>query len=43
MTSKLDNKIWQDVYHVPHGETVLYVKFTTDSEGKHLVVSFKEK
>jgi motility quorum-sensing regulator / GCU-specific mRNA interferase toxin len=42
MTSEADNKIWQDVYHVPHEETVLYVKFTTDSVG-YLVISFKEK
>ena len=28
--------------HVPHGATVLYVKFTTDVDG-YLVISFKEK
>lgn len=42
MTSNASSAVWQDVYHVPHGATVLYVKFTTDAEG-HLVISFKEK
>ncbi len=42
MTSLADHRIWQDVYHVPHGGTVLYVKFTTDAEG-YLVISLKEK
>ena len=42
MTSIASSAIWQDVYYVPHGGTVLYVKFTTDAEG-YLVISFKEK
>lgn len=42
MTSKADNRIWQDVYHVPRGTIVLYVKFTTDAEG-YLLISFKEQ
>ena len=42
MTSDVNSAIWQDVYHVPHGSLVLYVKFTTDIEG-YLVISFKEK
>lgn len=42
MTAYANNAIWQDVYHVPHGVTVLYVKFTTDAEG-YLVIGFKEK
>lgn len=42
MTSDLDSSIWQDVYHVPHGDIVIYVKFTTDSGG-YLLISFKEK
>jgi hypothetical protein len=42
MTSDVNSAIWQDVYHVPHGAFVLYVKFTTDIEG-YLVISFKEK
>ena len=42
MTSNHDSRVWQDVYHVPLGGLVLYVKFTTDAEG-YLVVSLKEK
>ncbi len=42
MTSLADHRIWQDVYHVPASSTVLYVKFTTDTQG-YLVISFKEK
>jgi motility quorum-sensing regulator/GCU-specific mRNA interferase toxin len=42
MTSESDHRIWQDVYHVPLGDLVLYVKFTTDDEG-YFVISFKEK
>jgi len=42
MTNDVNSAIWQDVYHVPHGSVVLYVKLTTDSEG-YLVISFKEK
>jgi motility quorum-sensing regulator/GCU-specific mRNA interferase toxin len=42
MTSDATSAIWQDVYHVPFGTLVLYVKFTTDVEG-YLVISFKEK
>lgn len=42
MTSLADSRIWQDVYHVPRGAIVLYVKFTTDPEG-YLVISFKER
>lgn len=43
MTSDSDSRIWQDVYHVPHGNLVLYVKFTTDPQGLFLLISFKEK
>jgi motility quorum-sensing regulator/GCU-specific mRNA interferase toxin len=42
MTSLADHRIWQDVYHVPFEETVLYVKFTVDLNG-HIVISLKEK
>jgi motility quorum-sensing regulator/GCU-specific mRNA interferase toxin len=42
MTSLADVRIWQDVYHVPNGSTVLYVKFTVDDEG-YLLISFKER
>ena len=30
MTSYANHKIWQDVYHVPCGILILYVKFTKD-------------
>lgn len=42
MTSLADSRIWQDVYHAEFGGLVLYVKFTTDSEG-YLVISLKDK
>ncbi len=42
MTSIVDHRVWQDVYHVSWSDLVLYVKFTTDIEG-YLVISFKEK
>jgi motility quorum-sensing regulator/GCU-specific mRNA interferase toxin len=42
MTSHASARIWQDVYHVPCGAIVLYVKFTVDATGK-LLISFKEK
>lgn len=42
MTSYNDHKTWQDVYHVPVAGVPVYVKFTTDDEGK-LLISFKEK
>lgn len=42
MTARANSAIWQDVYYVPYGAIVLYVKFTTDAEG-YLVISFKEK
>jgi len=42
MTSLANAAVWQDVYHVPWQETVLFVKFTTDAEG-YLVISLKEK
>jgi len=42
MTSKANQAIWQDVYHVPWQTTVLYLKFTTDAQG-YLVISLKEK
>lgn len=42
MTSDQNNKVWQDVYHVPAGSFVLYVKFTRDDDG-NMLLSFKEK
>ncbi|MBQ6297525.1 MAG: type II toxin-antitoxin system MqsR family toxin [Selenomonadaceae bacterium] len=43
MTSYADHKIWQDVYHVPCGDLVLYVKFTKNILSEFMLLSFKEK
>ena len=43
MTSYADHKIWQDVYHVPCGDLVLYVKFTQNVISEFTLLSFKEK
>lgn len=43
MTSYGDHKIWQDVYHVPWDELVIYVKFTADAVSAFRILSFKEK
>ncbi|MBF0182491.1 MAG: type II toxin-antitoxin system MqsR family toxin [Magnetococcales bacterium] len=37
MTSHADHRTWQDVYHVPRGGGVVYLKFTAD-----VLLSFKE-
>ena len=43
MTSYANHKIWQDVYHVPCGNLVLYVKFTQNVISEFTLLSFKEK
>ena len=43
MTSYTNHKIWQDVYHVPYGDLVLYVKFTQNVISEFTLLSFKEK
>ena len=43
MTSHHDHRKWQDVYHVPSGGMVLYVKFTDDVVSAFTVLSFKER
>jgi motility quorum-sensing regulator/GCU-specific mRNA interferase toxin len=44
MTSHYDEKIWQDVYHVPHVGGTLYVKFTDNASlTEFTLLSFKEK
>jgi len=43
MTAYADNRVWQDVYHVPSEAGTLYVKFTADAETEFLLLSFKEK
>lgn len=43
MTSHHSHKVWQDVYHVPCENLVLYVKFTDDVMTEFKLLSFKEK
>ena len=43
MTSYVNHKIWQDVYHVPCGNMILYIKFTQNVISKFTLLSFKEK
>ena len=43
MTTFADHRIWQDVYHVPARDMVLYVKFQADVVTEFMVMSFKEK
>ncbi len=43
MTAYADYRVWQDVYHVPSGAGLLYVKFTADAVTEFLLLSFKEK
>ncbi len=43
MTSYANHKIWQDVYHVPYGDLILYIKFTQDVISEFTLLSFKEK
>ena len=43
MTSYANHKIWQDVYHVPYGDLILYIKFTQNIISEFTLLSFKEK
>ena len=43
MTTYADHRTWQDVYHVPVGEMVLYVKIQADIVTEFRLMSFKEK
>jgi motility quorum-sensing regulator/GCU-specific mRNA interferase toxin len=43
MTAYADNRLWQDVYHVPTEAGTLYVKFMADTVTEFLLLSFKEK
>ncbi len=43
MTTYADHKVWQDVYYVPYGELILYVKFQQGVIQEFMVVSFKPK
>ena len=43
MTTFGDHRRWQDVYHVPARELLLYVKVQADVITEFIVMSFKEK
>jgi len=43
MTTFADNRLWQDVYHVPVDDMLLYVKFQADAITDFMIMSFKEK
>jgi motility quorum-sensing regulator/GCU-specific mRNA interferase toxin len=43
MTTFADHRLWQDVYHVPARDMLLYVKFQADVVTEFTVMSFKEK
>lgn len=42
MTSKFDNTLWQDVYHLKIGEKDAYIKLQILND-ETIVISFKEK
>jgi motility quorum-sensing regulator/GCU-specific mRNA interferase toxin len=35
--------VWQDIYHVPYGGFVIYIKFRADVITEFQLLSFKEK
>ena len=44
MTAYHDHTSWQDVYHVPDGDYINYIKFTeNDCISEFTLLSFKEK
>lgn len=43
MTSYNNHRIWQDVYHVPYKDYMVYVKFTQGVITDFDLLSFKEK
>ncbi len=43
MTTFADHHVWQDVYHVPADEMILYVKFQADVVTEFRIMAFKEK
>ena len=42
-TAKFDHRKWQDVYNVPLGSLVVYVKFTDSMLTEFQLLSLKEK
>jgi len=43
MTSSFDHRQWQDVYHLPFDDRVLYIKFTDAIVTEFILLSLKEK
>lgn len=43
MTSLGDVTVWQDVYHIPFNDLVIYMKFRADAIVEFQLLSFKEK
>ena len=43
MTSYAEHTVWQDVYHVPTGQHVIYIKFIAGRLVRFDLLSFKEK
>lgn len=43
MTSYADHTTWQDVYNVPWGDYLIYIKFTAGRVCEFRLLSFKEK
>lgn len=43
MTANHNGNVWQDVYHVPHTDGELYVKFTDNGGPGFVLLSCKEK
>lgn len=42
MTSYIDHRVWQDVYHARSEVGLIYLKFTADVLSEFLLLSFKE-
>lgn len=42
MNTYADPRVWQDVYHVPARDLMLYVKVQRDADGVYRLMSFKE-
>ena len=43
MTTYVDHRVWQDVYHIDSHGKEIYIKVTYCSGGSPPVISFKEK
>jgi motility quorum-sensing regulator/GCU-specific mRNA interferase toxin len=43
MTTYADHRVWQDVYHVPARDHLIYVKFQADIVTDFKVLAFKDK